>query len=354
MGGRGTLFRAPAGPSSRRARGSARATRRRGLRCGSHPKNGVGVTITGCDPKATAARIPAVIAGLPVTAIGANAFKGCGSLTTIVVPGSVTSIAATPFVGCPKLVDLEFFGAPPTLLGGLTSGNPTVARYVKGTASWSGYVGKEFGGLPTQGVEPAAAPAAPTVVAADRRVTLTIPGRSTGTIAPTGPVFDYEVQSSTDGGKTWSSQAHLTPLHASSTVTITGLTNGKPYLFRVAATNLAGIGAFSGTTTAVPAGLPGVPVGLKVTKGDGKVTLSWLPAGSNGSKITQYRIQYSANLGLGTWGPWSTSNQPATPFNEAVLGGLANGKTYRFRIAAVNAVGASDYSSPWINATPGK
>ena len=316
--------------------------------------NGVGVTITGCDPKATVAKIPASIGGAPVSAIGANAFKGCGSLTNVIVPSSVTSIGATPFSGCPKLVDLEFFGRPPTLLGGLTSGNPTIARYVKGDPNWSGYVGKEFGGLPTQGVELLSAPVAPSVVAGDRRVTLTIPGRSISTVARPGLVFDYDVQYSSNGGKTWNSFFHMFPLAISSKVTITGLTNGKSYLFRVAGINLAGTGDFSSTSAAVPAGLPGVPIGLKVTKGDGKVTASWLPAASNGSPITQYRIQYSANTGLATWGPWITSNQPATIFNQAVIGGLANGKTYRFRIAAVNAVGASEYSSPWVNATPGK
>jgi len=315
--------------------------------------NGASVTITGCDTKATVAKIPASINGVPVTAIAANAFNGCGSLTNIIVPSSVSSIGATPFVGCSKLVDLEFAGAPPTLAGGLASGNPTIVRHVQGDPTWSPYVGKELGGLPTQGVAPPAAPVAPTVVAGDRFVKITIPARAGGGAVAPGLILDYQLQYSGNGGKSWTTFSHLLPLSPLMAFTIQGLKNGGVYRFRVAATNIAGTGDYSSPTVAVPAALPGTPIGLTATKGDGKVTLSWLPASANGSAITQYRIQYAANVALGTWGPWITSNQPATIFNQAVITGLANGKTYRFRIAAVNAVGVSDYSAPWVNATPG-
>ncbi len=88
---------------------------------------------------------------------------------------------------------------------------------------------------------------------------------------------------------------------AGHTATISGLTNGSAYYFRVHAQNAYGDGA-SVTVTATPQGpgpVPGSPTGLKTSYGGGFIALSWSPSTSTGgSPITGYHVYlgYSSSL----------------------------------------------------------
>ncbi|GHU51845.1 hypothetical protein FACS1894200_12310 [Spirochaetia bacterium] len=64
--------------------------------------NGV-VTITRYRGNVKELVIPAVINGLPVTAIGDRAFWDCRSLTTVTIPSSVTAIGESAFEICSNL-----------------------------------------------------------------------------------------------------------------------------------------------------------------------------------------------------------------------------------------------------------
>ena len=64
------------------------------------------VTITGYTGNAITLNIPAQIQGLPVTAIGKEAFYYCMSLTSITIPSSVTSIGDWAFSGCMSLISI--------------------------------------------------------------------------------------------------------------------------------------------------------------------------------------------------------------------------------------------------------
>lgn len=63
-------------------------------------------TITDCDTSVYSADIPSEIYGVPVTAIGASAFKGCSKLTKTTIPSTVTHIGASAFMNCSSLTSI--------------------------------------------------------------------------------------------------------------------------------------------------------------------------------------------------------------------------------------------------------
>ena len=95
------------------------------------------------------------------------------------------------------------------------------------------------------------APTGVTATAGDTRIDLswTAPA-STGGVA----ITDYLVEYSANNGSTWSVFPHGTVL---TTTTVTGLSNGTRYSFRVAAVTSTGTGAASATVTSTPVGVPG-------------------------------------------------------------------------------------------------
>ncbi len=65
------------------------------------------VTITDCEPAASGDLvIPATIGGLPVTAIGDNAFRSCDILSSITIPNSVATIGSRAFQFCDNLTSM--------------------------------------------------------------------------------------------------------------------------------------------------------------------------------------------------------------------------------------------------------
>lgn len=69
--------------------------------------NGTGYVLTGCAKDVSGAvEIPETFNGLPVTAIGTDAFRDCTEITSVVVPDSVVSIGGSAFRNCTKLTDI--------------------------------------------------------------------------------------------------------------------------------------------------------------------------------------------------------------------------------------------------------
>jgi formylglycine-generating enzyme required for sulfatase activity len=206
-----------------------------------------------------------------------------------------------------------------------------------GTGSWS---------VNSSAVIPCTVPAAPANV-------IGTPGNSQVLLTWTAPLdnggspsTDYVIQHSSTGTAPWTT---LLSASTATSATVTGLTNGTSYVFRVAAVNAAGTGTSSIPVTVIPRTVPAAPISLIGTPGNGQVSLSWTaPADNGGSAITDYTIQYSTNGGA----TWTISSHSALTATTATVTGLTNGTSYVFQVAAVNGAGTGAVSDPTPRVTP--
>jgi len=196
-------------------------------------------------------------------------------------------------------------------------------------------------------VTPVTTPGTPTSLAgtaADASVALTW-------TAPTdtggSAITDYTVESSSDSGTTWTTFADGTSTTASATVT--GLTNGTAYTFRVTAVNAQGSGTATSASSAVtPVTTPGTPTALSGTADDTSVVLNWTaPTVTGGTAITDYTVESSSDSGT----TWTAFSHDASTTASLRVTGLTNGTAYTFRVSAVNAVGTGTASAT-ASATP--
>ena len=152
-------------------------------------------------------------------------------------------------------------------------------------------------------------------------------------------ITDYTIQYSTDNSS-WSTFADGTS--TSTSATVTGLTKNTVYYFRVAAVNAIGTGSYSTSASTTVLGVPDAPTSLSAaSNANNQASLSWsAPANNGGSAITDYVIQYSTD---GT--TFSTFADGTSTSTSVTVTGLSSNTLYYFRVAAVNAIGTSSYSS---------
>ena len=131
--------------------------------------------------------------------------------------------------------------------------------------------------------------------------------------------------------------------------TLTDLTDGVPYVFRIRAENHVGSGPASESTdpmvplTPEP---PGAPRDVTATPLPSLVDVEWSePESDNGAAITDYIVEYSLNGGS-TWTAAADATSTAT---VASVSGLTVGVAYVFRVRAVNSAGTG---SPSAASTP--
>lgn len=127
-----------------------------------------------------------------------------------------------------------------------------------------------------------------------------------------------------------------------SPITVTGLSNGLPYLCSVNATNTAGSGpsgSASGTPVA-PVAVPGAPTITSIAAAGNSATINFSPPASNGGAAIS---SYTANCG-------TASIMGAAP--QITLPGLTNGTTYSCTVTATNSAGTGAPSAA-MNVTPG-
>jgi predicted phage tail protein len=197
-------------------------------------------------------------------------------------------------------------------------------------------------------VAPATAPGAPTALAAtagDAQVSLawTAPASDGGATITGYNVYEGTSQNFKDTTPAASSKG--------TGLTITKLTNGTTYYFRVTAVNDVGEGPASGAASATPAAAitaPGAPSGLTATPGNGRVTLSWTaPASDGGAAITGYVIFQGTSPGGEAASPAASSKGTGLTITK-----LTNGTAYYFKVAAVNKAKEQGKESGEASATP--
>jgi len=185
-----------------------------------------------------------------------------------------------------------------------------------------------------------AAPTAPLSLAAtpgNTQVALTWSAPSSN---GTQPITDYVVEYKLAANPTWTVFTDGTS--ASTGATVTGLTNGSSYNFRVIAVNSVGQSPVSSTATSTPRTIAGAPTAASAVRGNGQATVSFTPPASNGgAAITGYTVTSSPGgfTGTGTSSPITVT-------------GLTNGTAYTFTVTATNAAGTSAASTATSAVTP--
>jgi peptidoglycan/xylan/chitin deacetylase (PgdA/CDA1 family) len=258
---------------------------------------------------------------------------------------AITSYRITPFIGA-------------TAQTPITTGNANTSRTITGLTNGTAYTFKvaATNAVGTGADSTASAAVTPTSV----QTAPSAPTNVSGTAGDASVALTWNAPASNGGSAITSYRitpfigaTAQTPINTGTTSTsrtITGLTNGTAYTFKVAATNAIGTGSDSAASSAVTPQAPtapGAPTNVSGTAGDASVALTWsAPASNGGSPITSYRI--TPFIGATAQTPINTGNANTS----RTITGLTNGTAYTFTVAATNAVGTGAASSATGTLTP--
>jgi len=159
-------------------------------------------------------------------------------------------------------------------------------------------------------------------------------------------ISGYKVEYSADG-LDWTVSA--TTIASTTSATVSGLTNGKTYQIRVSPVTATGIGA-SSVILGTPATRPDAVTNLVATPSSSKMTLTFArPKNTGGYGIDYYIVEVAPAAS----GPWTVAvENSGSELTRIDIPGLANTRTYFFRVTAVNQVGKGAVSAV-VSAAPG-
>ena len=290
--------------------------------------------------------------GDPVTVPGAptigTATAGNGQATVSwAAPAShggaaITGYVVTPYIGATAQTPVPVGPLPTSYtITGLTNGTTYTFTVAATNSEGTGAESDASNAVtPTPTV-----PGAPTIL---RNATA---GHESATVSWTAPASDGGSAVTGYVVTPYVGYFPLPPVTFASTVTtqtVTGLTDGTTYRFRVRALNTVGAGGYSTISNAVtPTPLPGPPTIGSATAGNGQATVSWTaPASEGATPITSYVV--TPYIGYFPLSPVTFSSTATTQ----IVTGLTNGTTYRFRVRATNASGTGQYSTVTNPVTP--
>ena len=157
------------------------------------------------------------------------------------------------------------------------------------------------------------------------------------TASPTATDYDWRYRLESPADSPWVQHTGESPPDTSTSVRISGLTNGRAYHFQVRAGNADGESAWSesiGATPRVP--LPAIPANVMARRGYELIELSWDAA------LNAIDYDYRYRIGLEDWTVVDSTSIGGT---SVVQDGLVNGTRYELQVRAVNSTGDSAWSA---------
>lgn len=175
----------------------------------------------------------------------------------------------------------------------------------------------------------------------------TAPSNNGGSVITGYKIYDVSGNVYNPNTNTFVSDASGTILSTTGavTITITGLTNGTLYTFKVQSVNANGKSINFISSSVTPFTTPGVPINIITTSTNTTGTISWQPPLSNGgSSILGYKIYDSSGNIYNSSGNAvpDTGSIYSTNSNTYTITGLTVGNTYNFNLKSSNAAGNSD------------
>ena len=191
--------------------------------------------------------------------------------------------------------------------------------------------------------------------AGDRQVSLTWSAPTTSS-AGKALFHEYKLQYSTSSN--FSSGAQTLDYNKDTTsATVTGLTTGLRYYFRIGYTTSSTQttpAIWSPKVSAIPTGTLAAPQ-LTLTRGDQQISMSWVaPPHNAGSVPTAYDVRHRPRTGETTWGAWTEVDDAWVTGGGGltyVIRNLTNGTEYDVRVRGVNTFGDGAWSGE-ATATP--
>jgi hypothetical protein len=309
--------------------------------------NGVG---TGPDSTASNVVTPAAPTA-PGAPTGVSGTPGNGTATVSWTAPSnggspIISYTVTPYIGSTaQTITTVTAPATSTTISGLTNGTTYTFTVAATNAIGTGPASAQSAGVTPIGPTAPAAPTGVTATAGNATASVSWTAPANGGSAITGYTITPYIGSTAQPATT----INGTPPGTSTT--ITGLTNGTAYTFKVKATNAIGTGpdsAASNAVTPTAPTVPAAPTGVSAVPGNGSATVSWTAPSNGGSAVTSYTV--TPFIGTTAQTPVTVSGSP--PATSTTVLGLSNGVAYTFTVAASNAIGAGPASSPSAPVTP--
>jgi hypothetical protein len=294
---------------------------------------------------------PPAAATAPGAPTGVSASAGLGQATvnwTAPVNNggaSITSYRITPYIGATAQTPVTVSAsASSKTITGLTADS---AYTFKVAAINSVGTGPDSAASNSVTPTAATAPEAPTGISASAGVAQAIVNWTAPASDGGSPITSYRITPYVGA----TAQTPATTGAGASSTTVTGLSNGTTYTFKVEAINVVGTGPASAASNAVTPSAAGVvpdaPTAVTAAARNQSAIVGWTaPASDGGSPITGYRI--TPFIGASAQTP-STAGAGAS---STTVTGLSNGTTYTFKVEAINNVGSSAASAATAATTP--